>query len=889
MHLSRDVHPWVPVIISVLAAGGGIAALATLFGLPFSDPPKQRPQKIIRAEAVYIDHRKRLDEAESEDLKLKNKISLIQRLTAEMDVKKQGIEEQLPLVRNNLKALQQAWRREAPSMKQSISDKETELLPLQAREDKLNEKLKALKTKKIALNRDLRQINSQIANREKEKKKLETDKVRLDKMLHKQQQDHERLQVQLETLLADKSRLLQVEKVKQQAYNDLKIEVKREQTLLDDIQKNNTEWNNSIALLQQRKTVLEKDLSDLKIKQDSIDHLKSEKTHLEQQVAKLITKREKQRIPLKQLQLEISSLKVKQKKLSSEWQWADKTHNKLKVEISTARKTANDQEKMINKAKTDVAVLQKQKKDIEAQLAKQQELANRTIKASTLLEKGNATLTAKLNHLSQHAHGLEQRLVTLKDKEMTLKKHNKAIGTLVSKIQQAVTEKTQALADLEREQPALIKDRERLGKESDKKIQQLTRLKKQAESLLHDKKGAAARVKAARQSIDRKTETLAQLTKQKNKLTEQLHRLQKKSSTQQMQLETVRKEILTLSNTNKLIKVQLIASRKSIEAKTTNVTRLEKKKHKLIDDLLTTQENTDNLDKTTEKLKDGVSTLIHCRNFRKALLHTASKALPIMRQIPAGRYEIGCLTKNNCEENEGVGYQVVLQPYKIAKAEVTVAQYAAFLNGRRPGDTLRKKWVDTTVEDDKGNHLIENRGRYQAETRYTDYPITRVSYWGAQAYVEWLAETFDKDYHLPSEAQWEVAARGHKSTSKDAPSKFWWGNQEPICLKGARNGATFSDCLSSDSKPIGSYQSNPFKLVDMHGNVKEWTCSLYHNPYNKGSTTCLSPDRIRANDGYRMVRGGSWRSSASELRAAVRDFYTPSNRFADVGFRIAEN
>ena len=140
----------------------------------------------------------------------------------------------------------------------------------------------------------------------------------------------------------------------------------------------------------------------------------------------------------------------------------------------------------------------------------------------------------------------------------------------------------------------------------------------------------------------------------------------------------------------------------------------------------------------------------------------------------------------------------------------------------------------------------------------------------ASAYVQWLSEQTGKEYRLPTEAQWEYAARAGTST------KYWWGNEIGI------NNAVCNGC--GDAKkmtaPVGSFAANPFGLFDTVGNVWEWTCSKYENKYSGEEMLCT-------NDASSYVqRGGSWDDEADWLRAAVRNEWQPSERDIFDGFRI---
>ncbi|MEM1010243.1 MAG: formylglycine-generating enzyme family protein, partial [Myxococcota bacterium] len=144
-------------------------------------------------------------------------------------------------------------------------------------------------------------------------------------------------------------------------------------------------------------------------------------------------------------------------------------------------------------------------------------------------------------------------------------------------------------------------------------------------------------------------------------------------------------------------------------------------------------------------------------------------------------------------------------------------------------------------------------------------------------YTKWLSQHTGQQYRLPTEAQWEYAARGNTTT------RYWWGNQEPVCQKGVRNGAKFDDNASCDdtgTEVIGSYQANAYGLYDVHGNVWEWTCSDHHNSYDGNEGRCSSKNQTK------VLRGGSWGIIPRYLRAAVRSYVNPDVRIINIGFRV---
>jgi formylglycine-generating enzyme required for sulfatase activity len=152
-------------------------------------------------------------------------------------------------------------------------------------------------------------------------------------------------------------------------------------------------------------------------------------------------------------------------------------------------------------------------------------------------------------------------------------------------------------------------------------------------------------------------------------------------------------------------------------------------------------------------------------------------------------------------------------------------------------------------------------------------PVTNISWNDAQGYVAWLRETTGAAYRLPSEAEWEYAARA------GSDGKFTSGAvilEKDANFAGANGGPT----------PVGSYPPNAFGLHDVHGNVWEWVEDCIH-PYPSFPTTA-APARVQDCQ-LRGLRGGAWDSDASALRLANRAFRESAVRHPTIGFRIARS
>ncbi len=228
---------------------------------------------------------------------------------------------------------------------------------------------------------------------------------------------------------------------------------------------------------------------------------------------------------------------------------------------------------------------------------------------------------------------------------------------------------------------------------------------------------------------------------------------------------------------------------------------------------------------------------------------------PEMVLIPAGEFLMGSDPRKDKDamDNEQPQHTLYLPDYYMAKTPVTNAQYAAFVQAT--GHSQPDHWKRETTK----------RGK-------EDHPVVCVSWHDAVAYCNWLAEVTGKPYRLPSEAEWEKGARGTDGRI------YPWGNQWDAKRCNSEEGGP------GDTTPVGAYPqgASPYGLLDMAGNVWEWTRSVYRDyPYD--------PDDGREDleaEGYRVLRGGSYRNYVSKIRSAYRAGYHPNSGYSNFGVRV---
>ncbi len=158
-------------------------------------------------------------------------------------------------------------------------------------------------------------------------------------------------------------------------------------------------------------------------------------------------------------------------------------------------------------------------------------------------------------------------------------------------------------------------------------------------------------------------------------------------------------------------------------------------------------------------------------------------------------------------------------------------------------------------------------------------PVHDVSWDDAQQYVAWLTKTTGKHYRLPTEAEWEYAARGGTTT------RYWWGDEMragKVNCKGC--GQPWRDDAPAD---VGSFAANPFGLYDMGGGVWEWVSDCWHISYKNAPADGRSWDEPNCQS--HVIRGGSWRDGASYMLTATRFKYDSGVRYTANGFRVARD
>jgi formylglycine-generating enzyme required for sulfatase activity len=219
--------------------------------------------------------------------------------------------------------------------------------------------------------------------------------------------------------------------------------------------------------------------------------------------------------------------------------------------------------------------------------------------------------------------------------------------------------------------------------------------------------------------------------------------------------------------------------------------------------------------------------------------------------IPAGAFDMGD-TVHRGYESEGPLHRVTLKAFYMSRNEVTFAAYDLFAK-------------------ETGRELPDDAG-WGRDSR----PVINVSWYDAKAFAEWLSKKSKRQFRLPTEAEWEYAARGGTDTA------YWWGNQA------GKGNANCSGCGSkwdnTSTAPVGSFAANSFGLHDTLGNVYEWVEDQGHDSYQG------APDDGSAwlddQSTTRVMRSSSYRDEPKDVRTSVRNWAGPERKQIDSGFRL---
>ena len=225
---------------------------------------------------------------------------------------------------------------------------------------------------------------------------------------------------------------------------------------------------------------------------------------------------------------------------------------------------------------------------------------------------------------------------------------------------------------------------------------------------------------------------------------------------------------------------------------------------------------------------------------------------PVMVRIPEGWFAMGCSTGR---DDEKPVHRVWVDAFELGACQVTNAEYACCLAAVNAAAPLC--WTD-------------------ANFNHPNMPVVALSWHEAADYCEWLSGRTGKRYRLPTEAEWERAARGGAEGLL-----YPWGDAPPEAV------SDYGKRWKLGPEPVALYLPNSYGLYNMGDNVHEWCSDWYDDGYYS-----ISPDRNPQGpvSGTRKAsRGGSWRHHIKVTRTAARSSIPPEFEYADYGFRVARS
>ena len=250
--------------------------------------------------------------------------------------------------------------------------------------------------------------------------------------------------------------------------------------------------------------------------------------------------------------------------------------------------------------------------------------------------------------------------------------------------------------------------------------------------------------------------------------------------------------------------------------------------------------------------------------------------VPTMVEVSAGPFLMGSSTADpQAKGDEQPQHSITLPTYWIGKTEVTNAQFRPFVGG--DGYTNQTYWDAAGWQWRTENKVNQPTCWSDPQWNSANQPVVCVTWYEAMAYTRWVSAQIGQRFSLPTEAEWEKAARG---TDRRI---YPWGNTWDA------NRANSGEAGIGRTTPVGQYPrgASPYGALDMAGNIWEWTRSIY-TPYPYNPTDGREDEGNPAQKGF-ALRGGAWFNRPLYLRTAFRSYRSPDARNQLVGFRLVQH
>lgn len=262
-----------------------------------------------------------------------------------------------------------------------------------------------------------------------------------------------------------------------------------------------------------------------------------------------------------------------------------------------------------------------------------------------------------------------------------------------------------------------------------------------------------------------------------------------------------------------------------------------------------------------------------------------SKLVPQMVKVEGGRFVMGCEQETeDCKPDELPNRKVLLSDFSMSQFEITNQQFVYFLNDviydpERPLDSRAiLNWLGINeVTQGIQSPLVRVRGRFTIKKGYENHPVMYISWVAARAYCKWLSLITKENYRLPTEAEWEYAAKG----GNKAKNTIYAGGNDYNAIAWHLGNASKPQ---RGTRAVGEKVPNELGLYDMSGNVWEW-CLDYYGKYPASGEQ--NPSGANRGEG-RVIRGGSWLEGTTQLRVAYRGYTYAASKKPSIGFRCVK-
>ena len=236
-------------------------------------------------------------------------------------------------------------------------------------------------------------------------------------------------------------------------------------------------------------------------------------------------------------------------------------------------------------------------------------------------------------------------------------------------------------------------------------------------------------------------------------------------------------------------------------------------------------------------------------------------------EVPAGKFMMGSQDDALSYGRETPQHELTLAGFSISRYPITVAQYASFVADGGYSERWRKCWTKAGWQW-KGERLGPDRASGVFDLG--NHPVVILTWYEALAFCNWLGAKLGQRISLPTEAQWEKAARGTDGR------RYPWGNEI------TPESANYDEANIGNTSAVGTFPkgASPCGALDMSGNVWEWCLTKWRDDYSSKA------DEDPEGNDMRVLRGGSYYNDARSVRCAYRDWYSPGNRNINVGFRV---